>query len=394
MSDSRPLLMIPGPIEVSPAVQAAFEVAPPGHLAPRVIEAFGASLEMMRRVWLADSASQPFVVAGGGTAAMDMAVSNLVEPGERAVVVNTGYFSDRIAEMLRRAGADVAEVCAPVGDVPTFDEVARALDPSVKVLFATHVDTSTGVRIDPRPLAALARERGALSVFDGVCATAGETFDMAGWGADVYLSASQKAIGLPPGLALMVASAPALEVRAARRGPAPPMYLDWDTWRPIMRAYEERRPAYFSTPATNLVLALEAGLSEILDAGLEARIAVHGRAARAMRAAWHAMGLELVPVREELAADTLSAVKLPEGVEPSVVGEILKLGVVVAGGLHPAIRDTYFRVGHMGYAATRPSMLLRTVGAVGAALAARGAVSGPDEGLAAASAVLESSSVR
>ena len=75
-----------------------------------------------------------------------------------------------------------------------------------KALFATHVDTSTGVRVDPEPLCRLAREAGILAVFDGVCATAGERFEMAAWGADLYFTASQKAIGLPPGLALMVAS--------------------------------------------------------------------------------------------------------------------------------------------------------------------------------------------
>jgi alanine-glyoxylate transaminase/serine-glyoxylate transaminase/serine-pyruvate transaminase len=285
----------------------------------------------------------------------------------------------------------VAELRAPVGDAPQTEAVLRALehDSPVKALFATHVDTSTGVRLDPQPLAVAARERGVLSVFDGVCATAAEPFDMAGWGADVYLTASQKAIGLPPGLALMVASARALETRAARRGAAPPMYLDWNSWRPIMQAYEQRSPGYFSTPATNLILALETGLSEILESGIEARVALHDRAGRAMRAAWSAMGLSQVASREGLAANTLSAVKLPPGVAPSIVGGILEHGVVVAGGLHPEIRETYFRVGHMGYSAGQPEILLRTVSAVGAALHDRGAVDIPDEAVAAAAAVLE-----
>jgi alanine-glyoxylate transaminase/serine-glyoxylate transaminase/serine-pyruvate transaminase len=236
MTTQRRLLMIPGPVEVSPGVRDAFAVPPPGHLAPDVVEAFGASLEMMRRVWLAAPASQPFAVPGSGTTAMEMAVANLIEPGDAAVVVNTGYFSDRMVEMLRRAGAEVVDLTAVPGEVPNasraegaFDDFARA-GKKVKALFATHVDTSTGAMCDPRPLAALARARGALSIFDGVCATAAERFEMDAWGADVYLTASQKAIGLPAGLALLVASERALAARDARKS-LPPLAHDWHAWR-------------------------------------------------------------------------------------------------------------------------------------------------------------------
>ena len=94
----RPLLMIPGPIELSPAVVEAFSRPSPGHLAPGLIESFGRCLEMMRDIWQAGPASQPFVIAGGGTVAMEMAAANLVEPGETAVVVNTGYFYSCLSE--------------------------------------------------------------------------------------------------------------------------------------------------------------------------------------------------------------------------------------------------------------------------------------------------------
>ena len=183
------------------------------------------------------------------------------------MVVGTGYFSERMAEILRRHGADVTEVDAAVGDAPTPGEVREALARSgpVKALFATHVDTSTGVRVDPQPLCRLAREAGALAVFDGICATAGERFEMAAWGADLYFTGSQKAIGLPPGLALMVAGERALAAREARRAAPPALFLDWKSWLPVHRAYEERKPGYFATPATSLVMALEVGLGEILE---------------------------------------------------------------------------------------------------------------------------------
>ncbi|HEX4966697.1 MAG TPA: aminotransferase class V-fold PLP-dependent enzyme [Thermoanaerobaculia bacterium] len=370
-----PLLMIPGPVEVSPAVLAAAAVPPPGHLAPRLIEAFATCLERMRQVWQADAASQPFLLAGSGTLAMEVAAANLLEPGERALVLNTGYFSERMTAILRRHGAEVTEVAAPVGEAPAVDEVRHALAQGApyKALFATHVDTSTGVRVAPEPLCALAREAGALAVFDGVCATAGERFEMAAWGADLYFTGSQKAIGLPPGLALMVAGEKALAARDARRAAAPPMFLDWHSWLPVHRAYEERKPAYFATPATTLVMALEAGLGEILEAGIEARIAAHARTASALHAAWGALGLRTVPKSEAVTANTLSVLLFPEGIDASLLPKITARGVIVAGGLHPAVRATSFRVGHMGYTVTRPDYLKRTVEAVAGALKEAGA---------------------
>lgn len=377
----RPLLMIPGPIEVSPAVLEAFSAPPPGHLAPRLIEAFGTSLALMRRVWLASDDAQPFIVPGSGTTAMEMAARNLVGPEDPVLVVKTGYFSDRMEEMLRRIGAAVHALEAPPGEAPAREAVAAALESArassapVRALFVTHVDTSTGVRIDPAPLARLAAEHGALSVFDGVCATAAERFEMASWGADVYLTASQKAIGLPAGLGLLVASPRAIESRMRRRETPPPMALDWLQWLPVMKAYEEGRAAYFATPPTNLVAALEVGLREILEQGMEARFAAHERAARAMRAAWSALRLaELAST--DLRANTLSALWYPENVDATLLRETASRGVVIAGGLHAAVRDRTFRVGHMGYAATRPEMLRATVEAIAGALTSLGAVRG------------------
>jgi len=376
MPDTRPLLMIPGPVEVSPAVLAAAAGPPPGHTSPRLIEAFGTCIERMRQVWQADAASQPFIVAGSGTLAMEMAAANLIEPGDRVLVAVTGYFSDRMAEILRRAGADVVEVGAPVGAAPSPEEIGTALDRQgpFKALFATHVDTSTGVRVDPQPLCRLARAAGVLTVFDGVCATAGERFAMAEWDADVYFCASQKAVSMAPGLALLVASERALAVRASRRAGPPPLFLDWQSWLPIHRAYEERKPSYFATPATALVMALETALGEILAGGIAARIDAHARAAAAMRNAWKALGLRFVPVSDAVTGNTLSVLLYPEGIDASLLPKIAARGVAVAGGLHAAVRTTSFRVGHMGYTVTRLDYLRKTVEAVAGALQEAGAV--------------------
>lgn len=364
---TRSLLMIPGPIEISPAVHAAYQSSPPSHVSPGVIDAFGSSLEKMRDVWRADAAYQPFIVSGSGTVAMDMAIGNVVDEADRVLVVNTGYFSDRIGEMAHRRGATVEHVRCKAGFVPTADAIsasANALGPTVVI--ATHVDTSTGARVDVRSVMAAAQQHDALTVFDGVCATAGEAFEMKAWGADVYLTASQKAIGLPPGLALLVASERALE-RRERLENLPPMILDFAQWLPVMRAYEARKPSYFATPATNLILALDAGLGELTTAGVPEVIRRHQRVADAMRAAWKQLGLTLLGPWEN-AANTLSAIRYPAGIDAALVGTIGANGAVVAGGLHPEHKAEYFRVGHMGYATTQRSWLEQTVRAVEVAL--------------------------
>ena len=383
----RLLLMIPGPIEFTPEVMRAMGMPTTSHIAPNFVEVFGQALERLREVFLCPD-GQPFVVAGSGTLAMDMAAANLVEPGDRALVVNTGVFGDRFAAILERYGAEVTQVKAPaVGDVPSQEEVEAALERAdYKLMTITHVDTSTGVVADVKGLADLGRRYGVLVVVDGVCAVAGEEMRQQEWGIDVALTASQKAIGVPPGLALLVAGPRAMETFRQRKTPVGNYYADWSNWLPIMEAYEARRPAYFGTPPVNLIWALNVSLGQILEEGMEARFERHRRISRAVKAAIGAMGLDQVPRRPEIAAHTLTAPYFPDGIDRSVLARIKAAGVIVAGGLHPAIKDRYFRIGHMG--AVSPSDVLTTVGAVERGLIQAGYAIKPGTGLAAAQAVL------
>ncbi len=382
----RDLLMIPGPVEFDPEVMRALAAKTASHVAPEFISVFGRALKKVREVCLAPSA-QPFVVAGSGTLAMELAVANLVEPGERALVVNTGYFSDRMALLLERYGAEVVQAkCAP-GEVPDVAEVERVLAGGrFKVMTVTHVDTSTGVLAPVEALVKAAGRNGVLSVVDGVCATAGETFHQEAWGADVYLTASQKAIGVPPGLALLSVSRRALDAWRARKTQVRSLYADFAEWLPIMEAYEAGKAAYFATPPVNLVYALEVSLGQILREGMEARFARHRRMARAFRAGWKALGLKMLPVSESVTANTLSALYYPEGVDMAVLGRAREQGVVLAGGLHPQLKTRYFRVGHMNVVG--PGDVLATVGAVERALSAAGHRAQPGAAVAAAQAEL------
>jgi alanine-glyoxylate transaminase / serine-glyoxylate transaminase / serine-pyruvate transaminase len=364
----RTLLMIPGPIEFEPAVLEAVGAPTTSHLAANFVEAFGQALQHMREVFMSPD-GQPFVLAGSGTLAMDTAGANLVEPGDRVLVLNTGYFGDRMAALLERYGAQVVQVRAPVGAGPDPAEVEQVLrGADYKLMTITHVDTSTGVLTDVRTLAGLGRRHGALVVVDGVCSVAGEELRMADWGVDVALTASQKAIGVPPGLALVVAGPRAMAAFQARQTPVANYYADWSNWLPVMQAYEARQPAYFGTPAVNLIFGLNVSLGQILAEGMVARWARHAALGRAAQAAIAALGLGQVPLGPDFAAHTMTAPRYPAGVAgTALLPRVAKAGAILAGGLLPPIKTEYFRIGHMG--STNMGDLLATIGAVETALA-------------------------
>lgn len=346
---NRKLLMIPGPIEFEPEVLRAMGMQTTSHVASNFIEIFGNCLDMMKEVWMAPN-SQPFIVSGSGTLAMDMAAANLVEKGDAVLIISTGYFGERFKNIFDRYGGETTILSAAVGDVIDIATIEQELkNKPYKIIAMTHVDTSTGVLVDPKPIAQLAKKYDVLSILDGVCSVAGEEIKQDDWGIDVVLTASQKAIGVPPGLALLVTSQKAMNVWENRKSPVSNYYADWENWLPIMKAYEERRPSYFGTPPVNLIAALETSLKIIVKEGLENRVKRHQKLASAFRMAITSMGLKLLPIKNAIAANTLTAIYYPDTVNAAeFIRKMSDYDVLIAGGLLPAIKTMYFRVGHMG----------------------------------------------
>jgi alanine-glyoxylate transaminase/serine-glyoxylate transaminase/serine-pyruvate transaminase len=368
---ARKLLMIPGPIEFEPEVLQAMGIATMSHVAPDFIEVFGKSLELMREVWKSPK-GQPFIVAGTGTLAMDMAAANLIEQGDNVLVISSGYFGKRFKDILDRYGANTTLLEAPLGENIALESIERELkSKQYKALTITHVDTSTGIIVDPKPIAFLAQKYNTLSIIDGVCSVAGEELSQDEWGLDVVLTASQKAIGVPPGLALLMVSEKAMKVWENRKTLVTNYYADWNNWLPIMRAYEERRPSYFGTPAVNLVVALETSLKIICKEGMNKRVKRHQSLALAFRAALATLNLTILPKTNTIAANTLTAVYYPEGVDGAVLSsKMIDSNVIIAGGLLPDIKASYFRVGHMGSVSAND--LLAVLGALERALSELG----------------------
>jgi alanine-glyoxylate transaminase/serine-glyoxylate transaminase/serine-pyruvate transaminase len=350
------LLMIPGPTPVSADVLAAGARPVLGHGDPLFRALVAENLALLREMFGAP-ASQPLIVGGSGTLAMEIALVNLIEPGDRVLILETGVFGRRFDEIARRNGATTRIEAAPLGQPIEPEQVRRALaEFKPKVMTITHVDTSTGVKVDVPTLTRLAREHGALVVVDGVCSIGGEEFRGDEWGVDVALTASQKALGAPPGLAIVTVGPRARAVREARTAPFTGYFTDWQNWLLVMESYEGTTPAYFGTPAVTLLAGLNVALHAADREGLPARFARHARNSRAFKAGVEALGLESVAA-PGARANTLTVARLPVGSADALIDAVTAEGVTIARPIHPELRGKAFRVGHMG-AAGVPEILV------------------------------------
>lgn len=347
------LLVIPGPIEVSDEVLYANAHPSMSHVSPDFIPVLGDCIRMLREVLFAPT-GQPFLIAGSGTLGWDQVASNLVEPGEACLVLNTGYFGDSFADCLQTYGAVVDQVVAPLGEAISKSAVEEALSKKkYKLVTLTHVDTSTGVLSDAKMISETVKRISpeTLVILDGVCSVASEEIRQEEWNIDVVMSATQKGLGVPPGLSVLCASKQAIQVFESRKTPVTSYYASWKRWLPIMRAYEAGQAAYFATPPVNLVYALNTSLTSITKSApsLTERFAVHKEQAIRFRKTIDGLGLRQLAKYPGQQANGMTAVYYPEGLSASdILPRIGAKGVVVAGGLHKDVKDKYFRVGHMG----------------------------------------------
>ncbi|MGH2443131.1 MAG: pyridoxal-phosphate-dependent aminotransferase family protein [Chloroflexota bacterium] len=336
------LLMIPGPTPVHRDILAAMSEPTISHTS----EDLAGIIEECQdgiRACAGTSSGQAFILAGSGTLAQEAAVINLVAPGERLLVASNGYFGNRFAEIAHAHGIEVDHLTATWGSSITADQVRLALERQpARALAVTQVDTSTGVQAPVEEIAAVAREHGTLVIVDAVCSLGGMPCPMDAWGLDIVLSGNQKALGVPPGLAILVVSQLALE----RRHDMPKVasyYADLLRWLPSMQS----PTAYFSTHAVNLFYGLRAAMRIIAAEGLEARFQRHERLGAAARAGLERLGFESLTEPQYLSR-TLSVMRYPEGVEDGAFRAGLSSRGVVASACIGKFTGLGARFGHMG----------------------------------------------
>ncbi|PYH41533.1 alanine--glyoxylate transaminase [Aspergillus saccharolyticus JOP 1030-1] len=353
-------LLIPGPIEFDDAVLQSMSHYAESHVAPGFVKTFGETLSLVRKLFQSSNpAAQPFVISGSGTLGWDVVASNLIEKGENALVLHTGYFADSFANCIETYGAHATQLKAPIGERPSFDQIEQALkEKPYKIITITHVDTSTGVLSDIKRVAEIVRRISpeTLVVVDGVCSVGCEEIAFDEWDLDVVLTASQKAIGCPPGLSILMLSGRALDTFKARKTAPASYYASIANWLPIMQNYENFKPSYFATPPTQLVHALHTTLSQITARPITERYAIHRAASDRVKAAVAELGLKQVAAVPENQAHAMTAIWLPEGLTPpDVLPGLLKRGVIFAAGLHKEVATKYIRFGHMGVSVTDPN---------------------------------------
>lgn len=378
-------LRIPGPSPVPPPILTGLSRPVFNHRGPVFHELLEKARARLQKVF--QTQNEIMIITGSGTAAMEAAVANTVNPGEKVLVLVGGAFGERWAQLCQAYGAQVRTIAYPWGEGVDAGRVADVLaqEPDIKAVFATQNESSTGVLNDIKAIARARPRREVLLIVDAISSLGGVELQTDAWGVDVVVAASQKCLMMPPGLAFISLSPQAWQV--VQENTSPRFYLD-------LRKYHQFA-AKGETPFTPNVLLVR-GLLEAIDLleteGLPNAIARHRLMRDVLRAGIKALGLELL-VREEFASPTVTAVR-SSGFAVDRLRRLMRnsFGVEVGGG-QGRLAGQIFRIGHMGYAT--PMDMIATLSSLELALKAMGEPVTLGKGVAAAQAhLLEALPVR
>ena len=285
------------------------------------------------------------ILTASGTGAMEAAVVNTLSPGDRVMNVSIGVFGDRFGQIAGAYGAEVVKPSIEFGTAadPAMVDAALADDPAIKAVLVTHNETSTGVTNDIGAIAKVVRAHDRLMLLDAISSVGCVPVETDAWDLDVVVTGSQKGFMVPPGLAFAAVGPRARE--AAKTATMPRFYFDF-----------EKHFSYFQqgqtpwTPAVSVMFSLDLAIQKLLADGMEAVYTRHAKIASDVRAGVKALGLELLVRDEARASNTVTAVKVPEGVELARLRGLMRTerNVVLAGG-QGSLSNSIFRIGHMGY---------------------------------------------
>jgi len=358
----KQFLMIPGPTPVPESVLLAMAKHPIGHRSSEfsdILKEVYADLK-----WLFQTRNEVFIYTASGTGAMEAALANLVNQGDKVLSLVMGNFGARWTKIAQSRGTVVEKLEVELGHVinpqDLKSKLAQDTKKDIKIVTLTHSETSTGAKNDIKTLCKIIKDHGAISVVDGVTSVGCMEVNMDEWGIDVLISGSQKGFMVPPGLAFLAASPRAWKIYETCQYPS--FYFDWGAHK---KAVLENTTPW--TPAVNLIFGLHEALKMMKKEGLENIYARHQRLALGLRSAIKALGLELLVKDDENASYAITSILPPQGISVGDIRNAFKkdFDIIVANGQN-TLKDKIFRIGTLGFVSERD--LITAVGSLEAVL--------------------------
>lgn len=358
------LLMIPGPTPLPEAVRTVMSSPAVGHRSAEFKDVLKRVFPNLR--WLFQSKNQVFLYTASGTGAMEAAMSNTLNAGERILVLVNGVFSQRWAEIAKTLGLNIETLDVPAGEFHTPEMLREYLEANqgtdYKAILLTHSETSTGVLNPIQELTAVIRQShpDALVIADTITSLGAAEFALDDWDIDIAVSGSQKGFMLPPGLSFLGLSDRAWKAHQTCKNPG--YYFNFTRYQ---KAQLENTTPY--TPATHLILGLDIALTLMMEEGLENIVARHAQNQAMTRAGLKAMGLELFVKEDAYASPSVTSFLPPDGLTVDAVRAGLKkrFGIIIADG-QKDLKGKIMRIGHLGHISERE--VLATLAALEAVL--------------------------
>ena len=333
---------LPGPTPLPPAVRAAMDRPAIHHRGPLLKSMMRSITNRLQEIHR--TRHDVLLWPGSGSAGWEIAITNLLCPGDHVVVTVCGDFGERLARVGAKLGLVVHRVDKPWGEAVLPSELKGVLDcvPECQAVLITHNETSTGVTNPLPELAAIASEAGALVIVDAVSSASALPLEMDAWGLDFVISGSQKAWMCPPGLVICGIGERAWNAYETSTYPR----FFWDIENARKSAAEGMTP---TTPPLQMLFALDAALDLMTVEGIEAIWARHHALGEYARKRVDDLGLELLADRR-FASDSLTAIRVPVGLSARVIIDhmVSTHGVMLQAG-QGALADQVLRVGHMGW---------------------------------------------
>jgi len=369
----RKILMIPGPSETHPEAIAAMAKPTLAHYGAEWGEIYRETCENLKKVF--KTSGDVLILSGSGTAAMEMCVAAVVEPGCRVLNLVNGFFGERFNEVIISHGGQPVMVSADYGQAidpsPVRERLSKEEVQEIKAMFMVYNETSTGVLNPLKEIGMVAAEFGVPLIVDVVSALGGVEVEVDAWNVAMAFASSPKCLAAPPVLGIVAVGERGWKAVEARKSPIQGFYLNLNVWKRYMREWGGWGHPYPASASTPLILGLRKAVELVLAEGLENRFKRHRVAAEATRRGVEAMGLKLLASRD-VASPTMTAFWLPENVNDATFRRTVedRYHILLGGGLGK-LSGKIIRMGHMGLTAN-PEYVVPTLAAIEAGLRKQG----------------------